>query len=377
MSLSRTYLDYNATAPLLPAAREAVVAALDATGNPSSVHGEGRTARKVVEDARERVAALVGAKAKNIVFTSGATEANAWALSRNWQEIFLPKIEHDSVLASARSSGANVVEIDADTSGQTSVEQIGERLLTSNSAAARQLVTLQVANNETGVLQPVTETADFCEEHGLALHIDAVQGAGRTTIEFDALGAETMAISSHKIGGPMGVGALILKDGLEISPFIVGGGQEKRRRAGTENVAGIAGFGAAAEVALNNLSDMARLRQLRDRLEHELLAITPTVQIIGSEGPRLANTTCVALEGQSSEILLIKFDLAGIAVSSGSACSSGKVGASHVLTAMGISPELSRSAIRVSLGWNTSADDIDTFVSVWSEIMAGGKRAVA
>ena len=377
MSLSRTYLDYNATAPLLPAAREAVVAALDATGNPSSVHGEGRTARKVVEDARERVAALVGAKAKNIVFTSGATEANAWALSRNWQEIFLPKIEHDSVLASARSSGANVVEIDADTSGQTSVEQIGERLLTSKSAVGRQLVTLQVANNETGVLQPVTETADFCEEHGLALHIDAVQGAGRTTIEFDALGAETMAISSHKIGGPMGVGALILKDGLEISPFIVGGGQEKRRRAGTENVAGIAGFGAAAEVALNNLSDMARLRQLRDRLEHELLAITPTVQIIGSEGPRLANTTCVALEGQSSEILLIKFDLAGIAVSSGSACSSGKVGASHVLTAMGISPELSRSAIRVSLGWNTSADDIDTFVSVWSEIMAGGKRAVA
>ena len=377
MSLSRTYLDYNATAPLLPAAREAVVAALDATGNPSSVHGEGRTARKIVEDAREKVAALVGAKAKNIVFTSGATEANAWALSRNWEEIFLPKIEHDSVLASARSSGANVVEIDADTSGQTSVEQIGERLLTSNSAAGRQLVTLQVANNETGVLQPVTETADFCEEHGLALHIDAVQGAGRTTIEFDALGAETMAISSHKIGGPMGVGALILKDGLEISPFIVGGGQEKRRRAGTENVAGIAGFGAAAEVALNNLSDMARLRQLRDRLEHELLAITPTVQIIGSEGPRLANTTCVALEGQSSEILLIKFDLAGIAVSSGSACSSGKVGASHVLTAMGISPELSRSAIRVSLGWNTSADDIDTFVSVWSEIMAGGKRAVA
>ena len=377
MSMSRTYLDYNATSPLLPEAREAMVGALDATGNPSSVHGEGRTARKVVEDAREKVAALVGAKAKNIVFTSGATEANAWALSRKWDMIFLPKIEHDSVLASARLSGADIAEIDADTTGQARIEQIGERLLTSTATAGRQLVTLQIANNETGVLQPVTETADFCEEHGLALHIDAVQGAGRTNIEFDLLGAETMAISSHKLGGPMGVGALVLKDGLEISPLIVGGGQEKRRRAGTENVAGIAGFGAAAEIALNNLGDMARLRQLRDLLEHALLAITPSAQIIGTDGPRLANTTCVALKGQSSEILLIKFDLAGIAVSSGSACSSGKVGASHVLTAMGISSELSRSAIRISLGWNTSADDIDTFVSVWSEIMAGGARAVA
>ena len=351
MSMSRTYLDYNATSPLLPEAREAMVGALDATGNPSSVHGEGRTARKVVEDAREKVAALVGAKAKNIVFTSGATEANAWALSRKWDMIFLPKIEHDSVLASARLSGADIAEIDADTTGQARIEQIGERLLTSTATAGRQLVTLQIANNETGVVQPVTETADFCEEHGLALHIDAVQGAGRTNIEFDLLGAETMAISSHKLGGPMGVGALVLKDGLEISPLIVGGGQEKRRRAGTENVAGIAGFGAAAEIALNNLGNMVRLRQLRDRLEHALLSTTPSAQIIGTDGPRLANTTCVALKGQSSEILLIKFDLAGIAVSSGSACSSGKVGASHVLTAMGISSELSRSAIRISLGF--------------------------
>ena len=377
MSVSRTYLDYNATAPLLPAAREAALAAMDATGNPSSVHGEGRIARKIVEDAREKVAALVGAKAGNIVFTSGATEANAWALSRPWTTIMLPKIEHDSVLAPARLSGADVIEVDANADGQTCVAQIGEFVAQQSGQCDRQLVALQMANNETGSLQPVTQAGAICREHGLALHVDAVQAAGRVPIAFSALGAETMAISSHKLGGPMGVGALVLRDGLEISPLIVGGGQEKRRRAGTENVAGIAGFGAAAEQALTNLDDIERQTELRDRLEREMVKLTPDAKIIGQSGPRIANTSCVAMAGQASDILLIKFDLAGIAVSSGSACSSGKVGASHVLAAMGIAPDLARSAIRISLGWDTSTADIETFLSTWSTILGGQARAVA
>ncbi len=377
MSMSRTYLDYNATAPLLPAAREMVLQAMEATGNPSSVHGEGRNTRKIVEDAREKVAALVGTKPNNVVFTSGATEANAWALARNWQTILLPKIEHDSVLAAARSSDAEIVDLDVDANGQTVVGQIADVASDSSDEKLQRLVVLQMANNETGSLQPVADAARLCQEHGLALHVDAVQAAGRISIDFDALGADTLAVSSHKIGGPMGVGALIIKDGLELSPFIVGGGQEKRRRAGTENVPGIAGFGAAADFVLGQTQEMARLGRLRDGLEQQLLSASPDAVIVGQDGPRMANTSCVAVEGQSSDILLIKFDLAGIAVSAGSACSSGKVGASHVLTAMGIKPELARGAIRISLGWNTSADDVDTFLRSWSEIVGGRTRAVA
>ena len=377
MSVSRTYLDYNATAPLLPAARDMMLRAMEATGNPSSVHGEGRATRKIVEDAREKVAALIGTMPGNVVFTSGATEANAWALARNWDTILLPRIEHDSVLAAARSSGARIIDLDVDGNGQTAINQIADFALGASHGEQKTLVTLQMANNETGSLQSVEGAAELCHEHGLSLHVDAVQAAGRVAIDFDALGADTLAISSHKIGGPMGVGALIIKDGLELPPLIVGGGQEKRRRAGTENVPGIAGFGAAAEIALNHSSEMYRLAELRDGLERRLVGISPDAVIVGQAGPRIANTCCVAVAGQASDILLIKFDLAGVAVSSGSACSSGKVGASHVLTAMGLKPELARGALRLSLGWNTSADDIETFLSAWSEIVGGQARAVA
>ncbi|MEM6499864.1 MAG: cysteine desulfurase family protein [Pseudomonadota bacterium] len=377
MSMSRTYLDYNATAPLLLEAREMMLQAIDVTGNPSSVHGEGRDTRKLVEDAREKVAVLVGTKPNNVVFTSGATEANAWALSRNWDQILLSRIEHDSVLAPARSSGGDIMDLDVDPNGQASVEQVADFASLNSIENRRRLVALQMANNETGSLQPVEDAGRLCQEHGLSLHIDAVQAAGRTTIDFDALGADTLAISSHTIGGPMGVGALVIKDGLELSPFIVGGGQEKRRRAGTENVPGIVGFGAAAEFVVGQSQEMTRLGQLRDVLEKQLLTASPDAVIIGRDGPRIANTSCVAVTGQSSDILLIKFDLAGVAVSAGSACSSGKVGASHVLTAMGVKPELARGAIRISLGWNTSANDIETFIRSWSEIVGGQARAVA
>ncbi|MEM9355145.1 MAG: cysteine desulfurase family protein, partial [Pseudomonadota bacterium] len=373
----RTYLDYNATAPLLLEAREMMLQAMDVTGNPSSVHGEGRDTRKLVEDAREKVAVLVGTKPNNVVFTSGATEANAWALARNWDQILLSRIEHDSVLAPARSSGGDIMDLDVDPNGQASVEQVADFAYLNSIENRRRLVALQMANNETGSLQPVEDAGRLCQEHGLSLHIDAVQAAGRTTIDFDALGADTLAISSHKIGGPMGVGALVIKDGLELSPFIVGGGQEKRRRAGTENVPGIVGFGAAAEFVVGQSQEMTRLGQLRDVLEKQLLSASPDAVIIGRDGPRIANTSCVAVTGQSSDILLIKFDLAGVAVSAGSACSSGKVGASHVLTAMGVKPELARGAIRISLGWNTSANDIETFIRSWSEILGGQARAVA
>jgi cysteine desulfurase len=377
MTTERVYLDHNATSPLRPQAREAVVAALDTLGNPSSVHDEGRRSRRIVEDARERVAALVGASPANVIFTSGATEANNWVAGAGWDTILLPRIEHDSIIAPARARGASIIEIGADTDGVTRVEEIAEALLLKPPTGQRCLVSLQMANNETGVLQPVAETAAFCSAHGVMCHTDAVQAAGRVKVDFADLGVDAMSLSSHKIGGPMGVGALVLRDGNNLSPMIVGGGQERRRRSGTENVAGIAGFGAAAEAASAEVQTIARLSALRDRLEAEISAVSPAATIIGRTAQRLPNTTCLALPGVSAETLLIKIDLAGIAISSGAACSSGKVGASHVLMALGLEHDTARGAIRISLGWNSSEADIDAFLRVWSTIAGNRQRAVA
>ncbi|MCB1511516.1 MAG: cysteine desulfurase [Hyphomicrobiaceae bacterium] len=377
MNAARTYLDANATAPLRPVARNAVLAAMEQLGNPSSVHTEGRTARRIIEDARERVAALAGARPSEVVFTSGATEANNAAIAGGWDAIITSGIEHDAVLAPARARGAHLVEVPAGGDGVVDAGAVATALLSDPIVRGRVLVSVQMANNETGVVQPVAEIADFARAHGALVHTDAVQAAGRVPLSFADLGVDLMALSAHKIGGPFGVGALVVRDGFDLKRWIVGGGQERRRRAGTENVAAIAGFGAAAEAARNELAAMRRIADLRDRLEAGVRASTPDAVIIAQGSLRLPNTSAVAWPGQSAETLVIKLDLAGIAVSAGSACSSGKVGSSHVLQAMGLAPEIARSAIRVSLGWQSSEADIEAFLQAWRALASSQSRAVA
>lgn len=367
MSARRTYLDHNASAPLRPDAREAMLAALDAAGNPSSVHGEGRRARAFVDEAREAVAQLVNAHPSEVVFTSGATEANTWALSAPWQRIAVSGIEHDSVRqpaeAFAAARGAAFAEIPVTAHGKADFKSLAPE--------ADTLLVLQLANNETGVLQDVAAAGLWALEHGARLHTDAVQAPGRVAIDFKTLGAATLSLSAHKIGGPKGVGALVVGQGVTLDPLFLGGGQEQRRRAGTENVAGIAGFGAAARAALRDLENAARLAALRDTLEAEVKRLTPSAVVIGDSAARLANTSSIALPGASAETLVIKFDLAGIAVSAGAACSSGKVGHSRAIRAMGLAADIAGSAIRVSLGPDTTDDDIAAFIAAWKRICGG------
>jgi cysteine desulfurase len=365
-----------------------MLAALDVVGNPSSPHAEGRRVRAIVEDAREEVAALVGAKPAEVIFTSGATEANNAVMAGGWEAILLAGIEHDSVLAPARAwagSGPQgqtpmrLLELAVDSNGQVSVEGIAERGVEPKPAGtgARGLLSLQLANNETGIVQPVAVAAETARSQGLAVHTDAVQAAGRMPVSFGTLGVDYLSLSAHKLGGPKGVGALIVRDGApELPAYIAGGGQERRRRAGTENVPAIAGFGAAARAAVRDLAIMDRVRKLRDRVESEVEAVTPTAVVIGAEADRLPNTASIALPGASAETLVIALDLAGIAVSAGAACSSGKVGASRVLEAMGVAPALARAAIRVSLGWGSTAADVAAFAAAWAHV-AARRRAVA
>lgn len=371
MSVARTYLDYNATAPLRPEARDAVVAALDVFGNASSVHAEGRRARALIDEARESVAELVNANPAEVVFTSGATEANTWALSAPWDQIALAGIEHDSVRAPAAQiaamRGVRVIDVPVTRDGTADYKSAG--------LGTGSLLALQLANNETGVLQTVEAAGLWATEHGVRIHTDAVQAPGRILINFRSLGATTMSLSAHKIGGPKGVGALVISGNAPLPPLFVGGGQEVRRRAGTENVAGIAGFGAAARAALTDLAEVTRVQALRDRLEAEVLRATPEAVVIGAGAPRLPNTSSIALPGIQSETLVIKLDLTGIAVSAGAACSSGKVGESHVMRAMGLAPEVARSAIRVSIGADTTEQDIAAFVAAWTRICGSASLA--
>ncbi len=378
MSNLRTYLDHNATAPLRPEARAAMLAAMDLVGNASSVHAEGRRAREAVEVAREQVAGLAGAKPEEVVFTSGATEANNWVVRGGWDRVVVGATEHDSVLAPARSKASTVVELPCDAGGRVAFESIAGSLTAPHpyplptggrgTGSAGGLVSIHLANSETGVIQPIAEVAEAARSVGYLVHSDAVQAMGRLPVEFRALGLDFMSISAHKLGGPKGVGALVIRDGIELRPLLAGGGQERRRRSGTENVAAIAGFGAAAKAALAGLGDQDRVARLRDRLEGGLKAITPDAVVIGSHGSRLPNTSCIAMPGADASTLLIQLDLAGIAVSAGSACSSGKIGGSHVLAAMGIDSRLARGAIRVSLGPTTTETDVERFMAAWAKI---------
>jgi cysteine desulfurase len=360
----RAYLDWNATAPLRPQARAAMVEALDAIGNPSSVHAEGREARGIVETARERVAVLVGAEPRHVVFTASGTEANMLALSPQtggrWERLLVSAIEHPSVRSGGRFPAVEEVAVTA--AGAIDLNDLAKRL----AAGPQALVSIMLANNETGVLQPIKEAARLVHEAGGLLHVDAVQATGRIPCDINALEADLLTLSGHKIGGPKGAGALVKRAPLNLDPLVTGGGQERGERAGTENVAAIAGFGAAAGAAEANLAaETARMRGLRDRLEAGLRAATPGFVIFGAEAERLPNTTLFALDGLKAETAIIRFDLEGVAVSSGAACSSGKVQPSHVLKAMGVSPALARSAVRVSLGPTSTEDDIERFRTAW------------
>lgn len=381
MTKPRAYLDYNATTPLRPEARRAVEDMLGVVGNPSSVHAEGRQARAAVEKARARVADLVGAAPKSVVFTSGATEANVTVLHQaRWKAIAVTAVEHPSVIEPARSAGVPVAVLPVGADGRLSPAALQAWLAETEDLAGEgeRLVSVQWANNETGVIQPLAEIADIvATAAGVRLHIDAVQAAGRVAIESATVGAAYLTLSSHKIGGPQGVGAIIQGAGGEIrSPLVVGGGQESRLRAGTENVAGIVGFGAAADEAKRDMSAAARIAAMRDALERQVMAMAPDAVVVGGAAPRLHNTSCIAFPGRRSETLVIAFDLAGVAVSSGAACSSGKVGRSHVLEAMGLSQQLSEGAVRISMGWATQPDDIETFLAALRALVTR-KRAAA
>ncbi|MEN3380238.1 MAG: cysteine desulfurase [Hyphomicrobiales bacterium] len=374
---ARVYLDWNATAPLRPAARAAACAAMDACGNPSSVHGEGRAARRLMEDARGHVAALVNADPRNVIFTSGGTEANALALTPAIEQgaekaprdlLLISAIEHPSVLTGGRFAPALVGKAPVDANGVIDLAALEQCLAAQ--APGRALVSLMAANNETGVIQPVAAAAEIVHRHGGLLHVDAVQAAGRIPVDIAALGADLMTLSAHKLGGLKGAGALVRRDeSIHVEPLIRGGGQERGARAGTENVAAVAAFGAAAQAAKADLTADARhMMTLRDRLEARLSAISPQAVIFGAKAERLPNTTLAAVPGGKAETLVIAFDLDGVAVSSGAACSSGKVAPSHVLAAMGIAPELARGAIRISLGAATTETDVDRLLQVWQKL---------
>jgi cysteine desulfurase len=380
---ARSYLDWNATAPMREQAKAAQAAAVALLGNPSSVHAEGRAARALIETAREQVAALVGAAPGNVVFTSSGTEANVLALTpavetaeekRLRTRLLVSAIEHASVRAGGRFAPDAIEELPVGPDGRLDLAALSKAVANTQ----RPLVSVMLANNETGIVQPVPVAAALVHAAGGLLHVDAVQAAGRIPCDIAALGADLLTLSAHKIGGAKGVGALVRarEDVHFPEPLIRGGGQERGLRAGTENVAGIAAFGAAAAIAQERgASDAIHMAALRDRLEAGLRAITPGTTIFGAAVfgqdtgvERLPNTTLFALAGIKAETTVIAFDLEGIAVSSGAACSSGKVQPSHVLAAMGVSGPLQRGAVRLSLGWNTTTSDVEKFLAAWTKL---------
>jgi cysteine desulfurase len=381
----RVYLDWNATTPLRPEARQAMAAAWEVAGNPSSVHAEGRQARRLVEDARAAVAAAVSARRQDVVFSSGGTEANALALTPGLRRaggeavrrLLVSAIEHASVLSGGRFAAEAVGAIKVTPSGLVDLDHLRQRL----SEGAPALVSVMLANNETGAIQPVAEIADIVHAAGGLLHVDAIQALGKIPFDINSTKADLITLSAHKVGGPKGVGAVAMAEDVQgLEPLLRGGGQELGRRAGTENVAGIAAFGAAVRAAMAALpGDAERLQGLRGRLEGGLKE-TPGMVLFAEDVPRLPNTTLFTVPGLKAETAVIGFDLGGIAVSSGSACSSGKVQPSHVLAAMGYGRELAEGAVRLSLGWSTSKTDIDLALEAWRKLadaLLRGRRNTA
>jgi cysteine desulfurase len=365
------YLDANATEPLRPEARAAVLAALDLPGNPSSVHADGRAARRVLEGAREALARRLGARVQEVVLTAGGTEANALAIQGlgRGRRLAVGATEHPAVLAAA-GPGAATIPVRPD--GTADLAAL-EALLAEGGPPA--LVCLMAANNETGVLHPLAEAAALCRAHGALLHVDGVQAAGRLALEGIAAAADSLALSGHKLGGPKGAGALVLRPGLDLPPLIAGGGQERGRRGGTEPLPALAGLGAAMEAA-DPAAAAARLAPLRDAIEEGARAIAPELVVAGAGAPRLPNTSCLVLPGIPAETQVIALDLGGLRVSAGAACSSGKVARSPVLAAMGFH-ESAGCGIRVSLPWNAPDDVPQRFLSAWAAMRARLSRRAA
>ncbi|MGB3539006.1 MAG: cysteine desulfurase family protein [Mesorhizobium sp.] len=377
MAARRAYLDYNASAPLLSAAREAMLAAMDEAANPSSVHAEGRAARRIVEAARRDVAALVNGKPEHVVFTSGATEAATTLLTPDWQmgraalrmgRLYVCEADHPCVLNGGRFAAAQVTRIGVDADGIVRLDALVEALGRHDKAEGLPLVAIHAANNETGVIQPLEKIAAVVKAAGGVLVVDAVQAAGRIPLDIAAGYADYLILSSHKIGGPQGAGAIVAAADLMMpKPLVNGGGQEKGHRGGTENLPAIAGFGAAARLALAGLAGIEAVRAKRDEIEAMIVALVPDAEIFGRAAGRLANTTFFAIPAMKAETAQIAFDLAGIALSAGSACSSGKVGPSHVLKAMG---HADAGALRVSVGASTPPEDIELFRQALTAIAA-------
>ena len=357
MSADRAYLDYNASAPLLPEARAAMLAAMDVPGNASSVHAEGRRLKAMLQAARRQVAALVGAAPDHVVFMSGATEAAGLVLTPDFsmgrsplavRHLFVAQSDHPCLLAGGRFAAGEVTRLPVGADGLLDPQAV-DAALAARHGQLPVMLAVHVVNNETGVIQPAAALSEVARRHGAIFILDAVQAAGRMPVDIHALGADYLIVSAHKIGGPKGAGALVARSDLMMPmPLLSGGGQERGHRAGTENVAAMAGFGAAAAVAAQGVEGFAMLETLRDAFEIRLRQNLPDLVIHGEHAPRIGNTSFFSVPGAKAETLQIRLDLAGFAVSSGSACSSGKVGRSHVLTAMGVSGE--DGAIRVSFG---------------------------
>ncbi len=366
------YLDYNATSPIRTSVISAVADVMAKVGNPSSVHQAGRQARTLTEQARAQVAALVAARPRDVIFCSGGTEANnAVIRGSGAASIIMSAIEHDCGLAAVKLVDIPVYTLPVTKDGVADLQEL-ESLL--EEAPKPALVSLMLANNETGVIQPIAEAAELAHAAGARVHTDAIQAAGKMMLDIKALGADYLTLSAHKLGGPQGVGAIVIAPTAPLSPLIVGGGQELSRRSGTENVAGIVGFGVAALEAMTEISDLPETQALRDRLEAEIASFADDVSFAGQEAGRLVNTSCITMPGIKGETQVMHFDLSGICVSSGSACSSGKVKVSHVLTAMGYGASEAESSIRVSLGRDTAESDIDAFVGAWKKLYQRARK---
>ncbi|PLX43577.1 MAG: cysteine desulfurase [Hyphomicrobiales bacterium] len=374
MTTGRIYLDHNATAPLIAAARAAMLDALDAGGNASSVHETGRRARARIEQARAHVAAMVGARSGDVSFTSGGTEANNHIIqsaARQEGALVVSSIEHPSVLEAAseaaRAAGRELRLIPCDRDGLIRPEALQQILEAEPCPPA--LVSVMLANNETGVIQPIAELARLAHAAGAPMHSDAAQAAGRIPVAMAELGVDYLSLSAHKMGGPHGAGAVITGCGAALHPLLFGGGQERKLRPGTENLAGIAGFGAAAEQVEARLGEMNRIKGLREELEKRIQALDAQILVLGGGADRLPNTSLLARPGLKAETIVMALDLDGAAISAGAACSSGKTGAGHVPQAMGYGDDAARAAFRVSLGPENSLEDIARFADILAPII--------
>ncbi len=353
------YLDYSASAPLKPAAKAAMANALEGIGNASSIHSFGRSQRATLDASRQIIASEINVKPEQVVFTGGATESNNMALAAfPGRKLIVSAIEHPSILQAATDS----VKVSVEDSGTINLNHLEDAL---KAVSAPALVSTMLVNNETGVIQPLDQVVALAKKYDALVHCDVVQALGRLPVDFKALGADLVSLSAHKIGGPQGVGALVMREKLVPEPLIWGGGQEQRRRAGTENVAAIAGFAAATKTIADDLGKMSEWAKWRDDFESRIMKDAPETVVFGKAAPRTGNISCLAMKGVKNETQLMAFDLAGYAVSSGSACSSGKVQPSHVLQAMNVNGDIATSAIRMSFGWASLSQELTGFAEHW------------